>query len=286
MDRWKAWKERLRSEKDNKVVADQSEDTQIDLMADYVDGRDVLRDRIVSRLGKLVRRRQMAAEKALVIYIDDTYSYQQAVAYALANYMGTYIEANTDWQFKQVLVRLGKPEWNDVAVPVAAGFSMALRMPATARPDNAEVRYEAHRISYPATVKVLDGHGSMLEDQVVLMPIDGKVYNIGIGRVMVVGSSVRNNDIPVSDDEHSPMFRFNRYVSRQHARIVYRAGKGYYLFAEERGTPANGKRTEISRDSGVIRLDSPRTGQLLRDGDCIVLNRNVILTFTEKQDHP
>lgn len=283
MERIKRWVGRMGGEPAVDRNADPHGLPVIDLTADYVDGRDRLRDMIVLQLVKLAKRPRMAAGKALAVYLDDTYNYQQAVAFALGDYIGTYIEANSEWQFSQYQVRLGMPELNDVAVPVARGISIALRLPVTERDDTAGTVRMEHRVSYPAVIKVLDGHGSLLDPQVELLPIDGKVYNIGYGRVMVIGSKVRTNDIPVSDDQQSPMFRYNRFVSREHARIVYKAGKGYYLFSHERGTPLHGKRTEISRDSKVIRLDTPRTGQRLQDGDSIILNRNVILTFCERK---
>jgi hypothetical protein len=257
----------------------------IDLTADYVAGRDLVRDGITGSLGQLVKRRRAASGMALVIYLDDTYNYQMAVSGNLADYIGTFIEANTDYQFKQYLLRLGKPDIHDVAVKVLPGISIALRLPVEGRQEDA-VKPVERKVSYPAVIGVLDGYGSLSGGTVELLPIEGKVYNIGIGKVMVIGShKVRRNEIAVDDDAGHPMFMHNRFVSREHARIIYRAGRGYYLYAEERGTPVYGKYTEISRDTGVIRLDTPRTGQLLQDGDSIILNKKVILTFKERKIH-
>ena len=252
------------------------------LTDDYVAGRDKIRDAVIRNMARLVKSRRVAEGKALVIYMDDTYNYQMAVSGGLDEYIGTYIEANTDYGFRQYCIRLGKPEVHDVAVLICPGISMALRMP-TASPDaQGPQPVQQQRVFSPAVVDVLEGRGSLKGGKPVeLMPEDGRIYNIGIGSVQVIKNrSVRYNDIVIDDDESSPMFSFNKYVSRAHAHIVFRAGFGYYLYAEERGTPTYDKRTEISRNqSKTIPLDSVRTGQLLQDGDSIILNGNVILTF-------
>lgn len=253
----------------------------IDLTSDYVAGRDRIRDAVTRSLTKLVKSRRVAEGKALVIYLEDAYNYQMAISGGLDEYIGNFIEANTDYEFNQYLIRLGKPEVHDVAIHVLPGISMALRMPVSAQVNQSQQPAE-HRVFYPAIIDVLKGRGSLKDNKPVeLLPENGKIYNIGIGCIEVIrNQNVRYNDIVVDNDENSPMFKYNKYVSRAHAHIVFRTGYGYYLYAEERGTPTYGKRTEISRHhTRPIRLDSPRTGHLLQDGDSIILNGNVILTF-------
>lgn len=253
----------------------------IDLTKDYVAGRDNIRDAITRNLPKLVKSRRVAEGKALVICIDDTFNYQMAVSGGLDEYIGTYIEANTDYEFKQYAIRLGKPEVHDVALYVFPGISIALRMPVNSQ-DTQNQQTIQQRVFYPAVIDVLEGRGSLKDNKPVeLLPVNGKKYNIGVGSIQVIKNrNVRYNYIVVDDNEKSPMFKFNKFVSRAHAHIVFRAGYGYYLYADERGTPTYNKRTEISRNHiKPIRLDSPRTGQLLQDNDSIILNGNVILTF-------
>ena len=271
------------AEKDEKVSVNTlvGNERPIDLTKDYVAGRDKIREAISRSLTKLVKSRRVAEGKALVIYIDDAYNYQMAVTGGLDEYIGTFIEANTGYEFKQYTLRLGKPEVHDVAIYVFPGISIALRMPANA-PDTQNQQPVQQKVFYPAIVDVLPGRGSLKDDKPVeLLPVDGKIYNIGIGSIEVISNrNVRYNDIVVDNDVNCTMFKYNKYVSRAHAHIVFRAGYGYYLYAEERGTPTYGKRTEISRHhTKPIRLDSTRTGQLLQDGDSIILNGNVILTF-------
>ena len=96
MERIKRWVGRMGGETAVDRNADPHGLPVIDLTADYVDGRDRLRDLIVLQLVKLAKRPRMAAGKALAVYLDDTYNYQQAVAFALGDYIGTYIEANSE----------------------------------------------------------------------------------------------------------------------------------------------------------------------------------------------
>lgn len=249
---------------------------------DYQMWRDQVRGRVARGIKRLVRNPKSARDKVLVICLGQDAVYEHARQQGLDSHLRTYIELSLGYQFSDVILQPGRAETHDVAVAVGPGVDMAVR---SAAPVQTGVRApaEPERIYYPAVVSVYKGHGSLYQDKVHLVPKAGQRYNIGAGEYEVIeGSIVRENQIAVRTEPEDEKFEhFNKYVSRAHAHIVFKAGQGWKLYAEERGIPENGKTTELSRDSRSHGLTHTGVGYRLRDGDKIVLNQHVILSFKE-----
>lgn len=249
---------------------------------DYQMWRDQLRGRVAGGIKRLVKNPKSVRDKVLVICLSQDAVYEQARQQGLDSYLRTYIELSLRYQFSDVILQPGRAETHDVAVAVGPEVDMAVRPAAPAR-TGARAPAEPERIYYPAVVSIHKGNGSLYQDKVRLVPKAGQRYNIGAGKDVVIdGSIVRENQIAIRIESEDEKFKdFNKYVSRAHAHIVFKAGQGWKLYAEERGIPENGKTTELSRDSRSHGLTHTGVGYRLRDGDCIVLNQHVILSFKE-----
>lgn len=89
----------------------------------------------------------------------------------------------------------------------------------------------------------------------------------------------RTNHIAFPSDSQSES---NKYVSRQHAHIVWNNDAGrFMLFADEGGIPPRNKikiRSERSED--IIKLTSTHIGHQLQEGDQIILGESAVLEFS------
>jgi hypothetical protein len=73
----------------------------------------------------------------------------------------------------------------------------------------------------------------------------------------------------------------NQYVSRQHAHIEYDNENGFFLlFADEGGLPPRNKIKVLSFGGIPVKLQTPRAGHQLHEGDQIILGETVVLEFT------
>lgn len=138
-------------------------------------------------------------------------------------------------------------------------------------------------ISKRAEITVQENWGSLQKNRYILdsaeietLPL--KRYNIGFGEHPDISGMLRCNQIAIDDNQDSPEFNRNRYVSRTHAYIRYSDKSGFLLQAEREGTNLAGKRTRILRAEGVVEVDN-FVAQPLKDGDCIELSKNVRLIF-------
>lgn len=134
-----------------------------------------------------------------------------------------------------------------------------------------------------AIISSVPGCGSIIGDSVILDSRDIKDlpqarYNIGAG---VRPYMSRQNQIAIDDNEHSPDYEKNKYVSRAHAHILYSDTYGFMLKVEQGGTRAAQKRTHIMRAGEKIELDNTLVSEPLKDGDNIVLSKNVYLLIKE-----
>ena len=136
-----------------------------------------------------------------------------------------------------------------------------------------------------ARITVYEGQGSMLQDEYILNSVElqkpsMRVYNIGSGKfVKMANGLMRKNYIVINDDENSPEFEMNRFVSRSHAHIDFNEDYGFRLFVESKGTKMAGKRTRIIRGDKVFDLNNTLVPEPLVDGDIIELSKSVMLLF-------
>ena len=120
--------------------------------------------------------------------------------------------------------------------------------------------------------------GSMMQNEYTLTA-DGGRYNIGRG-------ATGSNAIGIDANPNGPMYEFNKYVRSHHAHIEYINALGFCLFVEKDGTQVfGGSRTQIKR-RGVedpLELNNPQQPVPLRDGDVIVLGKNVELEWKSRK---
>lgn len=134
-----------------------------------------------------------------------------------------------------------------------------------------------------AKLEVIYGCGSTLEPYYILEA--GKRYNIGVGRDAVLDNgALRHNDIAVDDSLTAPQYDKNKFVSRNHARIVHDSNHGFLLFADKGGLRSSYKRTAVARGEELRNLEDTIVPFPLKDGDVIVLSKAVHLLFTEIEE--
>ena len=243
--------------------------------------RDAVRQCVADCVKRLVRSRKTARDKILVIYMNEEEDYACAQTVELGSHVRTYLELNMDYIFTDVTILKGRAPVKDLAIPVTRSIQIAVT-PAENK-SNTNATEDVTALDFcPACIRIHNGRGSIYGDKVVLQPLHDYSYNIGVGRHEEIGSQVRENHIAIIREPEDEKFEeYNRYVSRAHARIVFRKGKGWKLYAEERGLPTHRKKktTELSRDTKVISLNDTGNGYRLRHGDHIILNKRVILKF-------
>ncbi|MFI3278417.1 MAG: hypothetical protein SNH13_04485 [Rikenellaceae bacterium] len=131
-----------------------------------------------------------------------------------------------------------------------------------------------------AKITIYEGYGSMLDECCTLNSNSERQYNIGVGREPKLSSGgYRENHIAIDDDENSPQYENNKYVSRAHAHISYCESAGFMLYAEVGGIRQTGKRTRIYRNAQSIEINNPMLPVVLCDGDIIELSKTVKLLF-------
>ena len=100
-------------------------------------------------------------------------------------------------------------------------------------------------------------------------------YNIG---AMSQPYPTRTNHIAIDETDDSQA-QYNKYASREHAHIAYNEAHGFLLFADRGGVRENRMRTHIVRCNEWIEVEGTLLPKVLKDGDLIVLSRNVHLLF-------
>ena len=122
--------------------------------------------------------------------------------------------------------------------------------------------------------------GSMKADKVILdsqeiATLKDARYNIG---AMSQPYPTRTNQIAIDETDDSQA-QYNKYASREHAHIAYNETHGFLLFADRGGVRENRMRTHIVRCNEWIEVEGTLLPKILKDGDLIVLSRNVHLLF-------
>ncbi|HEY0176492.1 MAG TPA: hypothetical protein VGC08_08945, partial [Pedobacter sp.] len=130
---------------------------------------------------------------------------------------------------------------------------------------------------FQGLLRILKGRAE--QEEYVLEP-DGKRINIGREKnVQANDGSFRINQIAFPEDV---AFEGNKYISRQHAHIVWDDQSGSFrLFADEGGVPPGNKtRIRSAKDGSADKLNSTQIGHPLREGDQIILADVAVLEFT------
>lgn len=128
-----------------------------------------------------------------------------------------------------------------------------------------------------AQLSIVHNRGKLLQDSYVISPTDNvKRWNIGRGE-NVEGTYFRQNNIVFEDDSTNEC---NKYVSREHAHIVFSEGIGFLLYVDAGGRKSSGNRTRVFRDNNYLDLGSNMNTPIqLCDGDHIELGKHAILEF-------
>lgn len=132
-------------------------------------------------------------------------------------------------------------------------------------------------ITAKAQLCIVHNRGKLLQDSYVISPTDNvKRWNIGRGE-NVEGTYFRQNNIVFEDDSTNEC---NKYVSREHAHIVFSEGIGFLLYVDAGGRKSSGNRTRVFRDNNYLDLGSNMNTPIqLCDGDHIELGKHAILEF-------
>lgn len=217
-------------------------------------------------------------DKILVLWVIDSMQFTLLNTDAFREELGTTLYNEQGLVFKDFDIKQISGEPDKGLSEIAEGLYIELRgnVVQEVKPDAKMQR---------ARVSSIQGHGSTVDACYIL---DAKVLskcncNIGIGRTpMLDNGRMRVNHIVVDDNENSPQFEKNKYVSRNHAHINYREKDGFRLFVDSGGTSAAFKRTYIQRGENIIKLENTMVPVPLLDGDIIILSKNVYLMFNKE----
>ena len=127
-----------------------------------------------------------------------------------------------------------------------------------------------------ACIRILNGEAE--KDEYTLHSGIGKIT---IGRERSVQGSdgfFRVNSIAFPGDSANEA---NKYISRQHAHIVWNSESGYFMiFADEGGVPPQNKiKIKSLSDDTPVKLNSTQIGHVLREGDQIILGESAVIEF-------
>lgn len=212
-------------------------------------------------------------KKALIIWINDNLFYNAIVESDFKEEIITSLNIELGYSFGAVEFKQGK-------APEELGLKEII-------PNVSPQISNLNEISVIRTAKIcpVEGKGSTIDayyildaDEIKKMP--NARYNIGIGKhPKMSDNSYRDNYIAIDDNQLSPEFSKNRYVSRSHAYITFSEEYGFLLHVEYEGTRMAQKRTSIYRGSENIEMNNMLIPEPLKDGDYIVLSKNVHLLF-------
>lgn len=259
-------------------VSEQAVDRNVPIeRKDYISYRTDIIACIITSLDKRLGESSInPSEYLLQVYIRDPFFYEYCVKEGFVEELAGRMSGDRGYVFD---VRLLLPKSKDElisAVPVTKAEDVYM----TLQRKNVTSQTTLARIS------VLAGYGSLLDEPVTLdgNRLSGGRANIGVGKQpRLADGSVRINTVAIDDDCNSPQHEYNKYVSRSHANIQFKDGH-FVLFVELGGTSNKGKRTAVSRNGELIKLDIAGVGIPLEDGDQIILSKNVILLFEKEKN--
>lgn len=265
-------KKHERGQSDNEMPPQTSLNPQAKKEQDYIKLADDTVKEIINRIDGLMETvRVKPQEYELHIYIYDNLLYHACKNQLFEEQLEERMYMDKNYTFNRYILHEKNSDENDAVTQVNQFVY---------------IRIQPNQATMPtdhATIQVLEGNGSIIGDVVELDATYGQntPYYIGVSqKPKLDNGSIRFNQIAIDDDVNSPFYNQNKYVSRAHAHIKYESD-GFVLCVETGGTPLRGKRTAVFRNSKEIRLDQPGMCVALKDGDQIILSRNVILIFNQ-----
>jgi len=248
-------------------------DNNIKKEQDYIKLADDTVKEIVNWVDRLIETtRIQPQEHELHVYIDDNLLYHACKNQLFEEQLEERMYMDKNYSFNRYILHEGNSD-DDGTITQVNPF-VCIRI----QPKQAIIPTDH------ATIQILEGNGSIIGDIIELDAAycQNTPYKIGVSlKPRLDNGCIRFNQIAIDDDVNSPFYNQNKYVSRAHAHIKYDSD-GFVLCVEIGGTPLRGKRTAIFRDSKEIRLDQPGMCVPLKDGDQIILSRNVILIFNQQ----
>ncbi len=214
--------------------------------------------------------------KALTIWITDNLFYNSLTGSNFANELATNINVEMGVSFGKIEIRqAGSQDMQGMTEVIPNAYIQI-----------SEIQ-SGPVIARSATIYSVEGNGSSIEPSYILdsLEIDklpSKRYNIGAGKNPIMSNNLRRvNHIAIDDNAECPEFSKNKYVSRSHAHISFSETYGFMLNMEVGGSREASKRTHIQRGEELIELTNTLVPMPLKDGDFIVLSKNVHLLFKE-----
>lgn len=243
-----------------------------------LESQSKLQHLICSILRKHFEDSEPTSNMRLIIWLDcDEITFKE---YDNSDYQGVLLQTiynECGVIFDTVELRIGKPDAQLHCTPIGNSGRIFIQISTT--------QIETPNVTQTAVISIYNKQGSLMKKKYTLSSAKMRkdcisAYNIGVGCNPKIDGMYRTNHIAINDDSTSPMYEYNKYVSRAHAHIGYLDGAGFYLQVEPRGTRIAGKRTKIRRNGTTIELNNPQVITPLQNGDLIVLSNTVVLKYT------
>lgn len=247
---------------------------------DYIKIQQNLSDNIIASIKSLKETGNFSIEEhQLIIYIKDALLFQACSNDRFKMRLADIFHMEYGNSFKNINIEQGEPSHELASHTVIQGMASFILE-----------RQTQLSKSLRASISILADQGELMDgriilDSITIKELPGQCMNIGIGRSPKLDNgSIRYNHIAINNDPNSLTFEMNKFVSRAHANIRFKDKEGFVIYVEQGGTPERGKRTMISRNGKITRLDIKGMGFPLQNGDQIILSRSVILHYEILKD--
>lgn len=225
---------------------------------------------ILTKVENLLPKAELYPERDLLLYINDPEKVEVVIENAFDNTLAAYIENRKGTSFRVISITQGEPEPIMLSARVNDEVTLAIRK--RLQPATVQVQPE---IVGPAVLEVLGSRCKIEKEGQILIPEEGKIWNIGWGEMAEINGIVRFNQIAWGythpENEDQKIF----LISRAHAFIKFSNGR-FKIAADIRGTRQSGKRTKVQRKvypgEKPYELNVPGMTITLHDGDIIHLN--------------
>ena len=256
---------------------ERSEEAAQPQIPDYTSWVAQVRDGIVKKLPAIVRKASDYPDRNLLIYVSDGGLLEQACARSFDNYINDWIGLKSDYLMNSVVLHPGTPPAGLLTADVDAWVSIAVERKAVTPP--AQQGTEQPAVTCPemkAVITVLSGCCALSGGSVELAGSqDVKTWNIGFGEFNDFGGrKVRMNQIALQYANPEGHEKDLYPVSRAHAHINYKPGKGFIFYADPRGART---RTAVQKGEKVQKVTNTMVDVILEDNDIIILNREMLL---------
>lgn len=240
----------------------------------YGDWQQKIRDAVISRLPDIVRKESTYPEKLLKVYIDDIGLFIQAKDNALDTYLDDSIVEYKNFRFYNLSLCQGTPPVGMMQAKVNSRVCITVERKETKQ----EKKDETVKIPSKAVITVLSGQCVLKDGSVELIGNNEQTWNIGFGEFSDFGGRiVRRNQIALQYAKPEGRENEPYPVSRAHAHILYKPGKGFIFLVDPRG---ESQRTAVQKGEKIYKLTNRKASIKLDDDDIIILNREMLLFKT------